>query len=176
MRSLLQRVLSTDPTVQVSEAGIAVLRIVTGLLVATLHGWHKVVQGWQYLTAGSDWPLLHDTIQLGFPLPGVFAALAALSQFFGGWFVAIGAWTRVAALLVASTMFTALLFNLQTGGPDAQLAGLYALVTGAFVLAGGGRWSIDTHRNIRANADLLDVGIDERHHVRASTSIDTIVQ
>lgn len=30
-------------------------------------------------------------------------------------------------------------FNLQTGGPDAQLAGLYGLVTGAFVLAGGGR-------------------------------------
>ena len=42
-------------------------------------------------------------------------------------------------------MFTALVFNLQTGGPDAQLAGLYGLVTGAFVLAGGGRWSIDGH-------------------------------
>ena len=87
--------------------------------------------------------MLHDTVQLGFPLPVVFAALAALSQFVGGWLLAIGACTRIAAFLVASTMVTALVFNLQSGGPDAQLAGLYALVTGTFVLTGGGRWSVD---------------------------------
>jgi hypothetical protein len=39
----------------------------------------------------------------------------------------------------------ALVFNLRTGGPDAQLAGPYGLVTGAFVLAGGECWSIDRH-------------------------------
>lgn len=139
----MQWVLSTDPADPVSEAGLALLRIVTGVLVATLHGWHKVVQGWQYATSGADWPLLHDTIQLGFPLPAVFAGLATLSQFAGGWLLAIGAFTRVAALMVACTLFTALLFNVQSGGPDAQLAGLYALVTGAFVLVGGGRWSVD---------------------------------
>ena len=143
MRSHLQPLVSGDPAVQVSEATVAVLRIAIGLLVASLHGWHKVVDGWQHLTAGSDWPLLHDTLQLGFPLPGAFATLAALSQFFGGWLLAIGALTRIAALLVASTMFTAVVFNLQTGGADTQLAGLYGLVTAAFVLAGGGRWSID---------------------------------
>ena len=48
---LVRRVLSTDPTAPLSEAGIAVLRMVTGLLVAMLHGWHKLVQGRQYLTA-----------------------------------------------------------------------------------------------------------------------------
>ena len=138
-------VLSEDATGRLSAAGIALVRIVTGSLVATLHGWHKVAQGSQYLTAGSDWPLLHDTVQLGFPLPVMFAVLAALSQFVGGWLVAVGAWTRVAASLVAATMLTALVFNLQSGGPDAQLAGLYALLTGAFVLAGGGRWSLDRH-------------------------------
>ena len=114
-----------------------------GAVVATLHGWHKVVQGWQYLTAAGEWPLLHDTVHLGFPLPAAFAALAAVSQFVGGSLLAIGACTRIAAFLVASTMVTALVFNLQSGGPDAQLAGLYALVTGTFVLTGGGRWSVD---------------------------------
>jgi len=121
------------------------LRIVAGMAVATLHGWHKVVDGWQYLTAGAEWPLLHDTVQLGFPLPVLFAALAAFSQLVGGLLLATGACTRIAAFLVGSTMVTALVFNLQSGGPDAQLAGLYALVTGTFVLAGGGRWSVDRH-------------------------------
>ena len=71
--------------------------------------------------------------------------LAALSQFVGGWLLVFGACTRVAALMVASTMFTATVFNIQSGGPDIQLAGLYALVSVAFVLVGGGRWSIDRY-------------------------------
>ena len=80
---------------------------------------------------------------LGFPLPALSAAIAALSQFVGGWLLAVGAFTRVAAFLVAVTMATAVVFNLQVGGPDAQLAGLYTLVTGAFVLIGGRWWSVD---------------------------------
>ena len=40
-------------------------------------------------------------------------------------------------------MVTAVMFNLQVGGPDAQLAGLYALASGVFVLIGGGWWSVD---------------------------------
>jgi putative oxidoreductase len=71
------------------------------------------------------------------------AGLAATSQFAGGVLLLIGAFTRVAAFFVASTMLTALVFNLRTGGPDAQLAGLYALVAAAFILTGGGRWSVD---------------------------------
>jgi len=144
-RSVVWQLLSTDAYDPLSQVGLAALRITAGVLVATFHGWHKVVQGWQYLTAGSDWPLLHDTVHLGFPLPVLFTVLAALSQFVGGWLLVFGACTRVAAFLVASTMLTATMFNLQTGGPDVQLAGLYALVTGAFVLIGGGRWSIDRY-------------------------------
>jgi uncharacterized membrane protein YphA (DoxX/SURF4 family) len=140
--SLLTRLLSTRVT-RTSEAGIAATRVALGLLVATLHGWHKVEQGWHHLIARTDWPLLHDTVQLGFPLPVVFATFAAVGQFFGGWLLALGAGTRIAALLLATTMWTAVVFNVRTGGPDAQLAGLYALATSAFVLAGGGRWSVD---------------------------------
>lgn len=144
--TLTPRLLSSGTEALVSQLGLAGLRIIAGVAVATLHGWHKGVQGWQYLTKGTDWPVLHDTVQLGFPVPVVFAALAALSQFVGGWLLVVGAFTRVSAFLVASTMSTATLFNLQTGGPDVQLAGLYALVTGAFVFVGGGRWSLDWYR------------------------------
>jgi len=80
----------------------------------------------------------------------VFTAVAAAIQFAGGVMLAFGLCTRVAALLVASTLVTALVFNLQTGGPDAQLAGLYTLVTGSFVLIGGRRWSLD-RRIVRAS-------------------------
>jgi uncharacterized membrane protein YphA (DoxX/SURF4 family) len=141
--TLVRRLLSTDTEDSLPQVGIAGLRIVLGLLVATIHGWHKVVDGWAYATTGADWPLLHDTVALGFPLPAAAAALAAISQLAGGWLLTFGACTRIAAFLLASTMLTALLFNVQTGGPDVQLAGLYALATGAFVLIGGGRWSVD---------------------------------
>ena len=47
--------------------------------------------------------------------------------------------------LLDTPMVTALLFNLQTGGGDVELAGRYALLTGGFVLAGGGRWSVDAY-------------------------------
>jgi putative oxidoreductase len=141
--SVVRRLLSTESAAPSFQIGLAALRIITGLLVATLHGWHKVVEGWYYATTGADWPLMHDTVALGFPLPAVSAAVAAISQFAGGWLLAIGAFTRVAAALIAATMVTALAFNLQVGGPDAQLAGLYALVTGAFTLIGGGAWSVD---------------------------------
>lgn len=141
--SLFQRVLTANTEGTWPQIGIAGLRIGVGVLVATLHGWHKVIEGWQYATAGTDWPLVHDTVALGFPLPAMSAALATLSQFAGGWLLAIGAFTRVAAFLVAVTMVTAVMFNLQVGGPDAQLAGLYALASGVFVLIGGGWWSVD---------------------------------
>jgi uncharacterized membrane protein YphA (DoxX/SURF4 family) len=68
--------------------------------------------------------------------------------------LALGIWTRVAALLVGSTLLTALAFNLKTGGPDAQLAGLYTVVMGAFVLIGGGRWSLD--RRLSRTAQRAD--------------------
>ena len=127
-RTIVGRLLSTDNSEPVAESGIALLRIATGIVVAALHGWHKVVDGLHYATTGTHWPLLDDTVAMGFPLPIVFTGLAAIGQFVGGCLLAIGAYTRIAAVLVASTLLTALVFNLRTGGPDAQLAGLYALV------------------------------------------------
>ena len=126
---------------EVADTGVVALRTAIGLLIATLHGWHKVVDGWRYATTGADWPLLNDTIEMGFPAPIVFATAAALSQFIGGCLLAAGLLTRVAAALVSATLLVAVAFNIQTSGPDAQLAAVYALVSGSFVLIGGGRFS-----------------------------------
>lgn len=128
------------------EIGIALLRVSIGLTVAYLHGWHKVSDGWHYFADGGDWPLLHDTMQLGAPLPVVFTVVAAASQFAGAGLLAAGAATRLSAFMVSATMLGAVAFNVTTGGPDVQLAALYALVTGAFVVIGGGGWSVDRVR------------------------------
>ena len=114
---------------------LTLLRVTAGLIIAFLHGWHKVVGGYQYLSTGQDWPLLRDTVALGFPLPVVFAVIAALVQFVGGLLIAAGIATRPAAALVAFTMVTAFIFNVQTGDPDTQLAGLYALIAIALAIA-----------------------------------------
>ena len=132
-----------DGGAEVADTGVVALRTAIGLLIATLHGWHKVVDGWRYATTGAEWPLLNDTIAMGFPAPIVFATAAALSQFIGGCLLAAGLFTRVAAVLVSVTLLVAVAFNVQTSGPDAQLAALYALVSGAFVLIGGRRFSWD---------------------------------
>jgi len=126
-------------------AGIAfaALRASIGLAVLWLHGWHKVLDGWHYFARGAEWPLLHDTVQLGAPWPVALAVIAAASQFVGAGLLALGAATRLSAFMVLATMLGAVVFNVQTGGPDAQLAGQYGLITGVFVLAGGGWWSID---------------------------------
>jgi uncharacterized membrane protein YphA (DoxX/SURF4 family) len=126
-----------------TDIGVALLRVSIGVAVAYLHGWHKVTDGWQYFAADADWPLLHDTVQLGAPLPLLFTVVAAASQFAGGGLLACGAATRFSALMVSATMLGAVAFNVRTAGPDVQLAALYALVTGVFVLIGGGWWSVD---------------------------------
>jgi hypothetical protein len=59
-------------------------------------GGHSTVgtRSWRagtYATTGADWPLVHDTVALGFRFPAVFAAIAAISRFAGGWLLAFGA-------------------------------------------------------------------------------------
>jgi len=40
----VQRMLSSDTSTPIPEAGLALLRVATGVIVAWLHGWHKVVR------------------------------------------------------------------------------------------------------------------------------------
>ena len=116
---------------------LRLLRVTAGLMIAFIHGWHKVVGGYLYMSSGQDWPLLNDTMALGFPCPVFFSAIAATVQFAGGLLIAAGVATRPAAVLVAFTMMTALIFNIRTADSDAQLAGLYALIAIVVAIADG---------------------------------------
>ncbi len=65
---------------------------------------------------------------IGFPLPQVFAYLAALTEFFGGIALLLGVFTRAASALLAVVMLVALVgvkhFRLPISDPDIALLGI----------------------------------------------------
>ena len=81
-------------------------------------------------------------------LPASFALLAGLIEFFGGLMLAAGLMTRPVAALVVGLMFTAVIqvhlgagFFWTGGGFEYPL--FWGIVALAFVLRGGGRYSLD---------------------------------
>jgi putative oxidoreductase len=87
---------------------------------------------------------ISGTANLGFPLPTVFAWAAAMSEFLGGIFLALGLFTRVAGSFICFTMLTAVL-GVHAAEPfqKKELALMYLAVAGAFMFKGAGEWSVD---------------------------------
>ncbi|HMP89974.1 MAG TPA: DoxX family protein [Kiritimatiellia bacterium] len=116
--------------------GITILRVASGVMMAT-HGYGKIfggrMEGFTEVVAS-----------LGFPVPGLFAWMAALSELVGGICLALGLGTRISAFFLAGTMFVAG-FIRHASDPFArkELAFLYLSVMIFFVLAGGGRWALE---------------------------------
>lgn len=116
--------------------GLVWLRVLMGLGIAS-HGYAKIFGGG---IAG----LAEGVANLGFPQPEFFAWAAALSEFAGGICIALGLFTRVAALSVFVTMGVAAFlahkadpFNVK------ELALLYWTVAGALIMTGGGAFTLD---------------------------------
>jgi putative oxidoreductase len=136
--------------------GLLLLRL-AGLYLALGHGWGKI----ESLAAG-DTGFAGALGKMGFPLPGLFAWAAALSEFLGGLLVAAGLFTRWAAGFAAITMAVAafarhhliarLLHNagisivsedtLKAWG-NPELSTIFLLVMLGLALIGPGGWSLD---------------------------------
>jgi putative oxidoreductase len=119
-----------------ANAGLALLRIFSGIALAFAHGYSKVPPG-----EG----LINRAGEMGFPMPVFFAWAAGLSEFLGGIFLALGFLTRISSFFIAITMLVALVgvhasdpFNRQ------ELAFMYLFVAIAFLLKGAGDWSVDS--------------------------------
>jgi putative oxidoreductase len=123
------------PAPPTRDAGLLVLRVGAGLGMALAHGLGKLPPSDGFVDA---------TAALGFPLPVVFAWLAALAEFGGGLLVALGLATRPAAAFAAFTMAVAF-FGAHAGDPfgDREMAFLYGIVFVALALTGAGRFSAD---------------------------------
>ena len=125
-----------------SEWGVAILRIVVGL-VFVIHGGQKLFVYGIEGVAGSF-------TQIGLPLPYVSALLATAAEFGGGLALLLGLYTRWAAVPIAATMLVAIFqVHLKNGffapgGFEYPLTLLAAAI--ALMSVGSGALSIDSLR------------------------------
>jgi putative oxidoreductase len=118
-------------------AAILILRLVAGLAFIQ-HGWPKIQHpfGWMGPEA---------------TVPGFLQALAALSEFGGGFALLLGLLTRLAALGIACTMlFAIFMVHLPKGDPfvgrggsSYELAAVYLAIMAVLLLRGAGGISLD---------------------------------
>ncbi len=130
-------------TAALSPLAEPLIRVTAGLLLVP-HGAQKLF-GW-FGGYGIEATGQFFATQLG--LPASLAALAGLIEFFGGLMLALGLATRVVAALVVGLMAVAVSqvhlgagFFWTNGGFEYPL--FWGIVALAFVLRGGGRYSLD---------------------------------
>jgi putative oxidoreductase len=128
----------TTPSQQ--QLGIAILRIVTGVVFA-VHGAQKL---FVYGLAGVSGAFA----KMGIPMPGFVGPFISLLEFFAGLALVIGLLTRLAALGLAFDMLGAILLVHLAGGFFMPGGYEYALTMLAsmicLVLAGPGALSVDS--------------------------------
>jgi putative oxidoreductase len=118
-----------------ANAGLLILRALTGVMLAFGHGLGKLPPAERFTTGVSE---------LGFPLPGVFAWAAGLSEFVGGLCLALGLATKPAACFIFITMLVAGIMR-HADDPFAtkEKAFLYAIIALVFMLIGSGKFGLD---------------------------------
>ena len=119
-----------------ADYGLLILRMFFGLALA-YHGYGKVFGGYMDKFAGG-------VAALGFPAPHVFAWLAALSEFAGGIFVAIGFGSCIPPVFISFTMAIA---AFGAHGADTfdkkELPLAFMFVALTLIMTGNGRFSLD---------------------------------
>ncbi len=125
-----------------ANTGLLLLRLGVGIGMVALHGWGKLTGAIGYLFGGQEWKFIGGVEALGFPLPVVFAVAAALAESLGAVLVAVGLFTRPAAIALAFTMLVAVYRHLSQG-QGAELASFYLLASVALILIGPGVHSAD---------------------------------
>jgi putative oxidoreductase len=149
--NVLQKSVIVEPEGNAVAIGHTFLRVAIGLMIFYIHGVHKLLGGIAYLRDGSPWPLLKEIAEMNVPVPLASAFAATLVQFICSLFLVAGCFTRVNAALLTGTLSVAILQNLLAHR-DPQLAILYVVVLITLLLAGGGRFSVDSKLSARYRA------------------------
>lgn len=132
---------------RLGDAGLAVMRVGTGLLMTFGHGLGKV---WGPNRFGPPQQMVDGVEAMGFPAPLLFAWMAALAEFLGAWLIALGLFTRPAALVLVGNMAVAAFIAhasdplfIKDGSPSKEFALLFLLPFLMLAFTGGGRYSVD---------------------------------
>lgn len=126
--------LFTQPSARQINLGLAVLRVITGIILAAHGGQKLFVFGFGGVTGAFA--------GMGIPFPGVTGPLVAVVEFFGGLALVAGLLTRLAALGLAINMLGAILFVhasqgfFAPAGIEFPLA-LVAALAGLTIMGGG---------------------------------------
>ena len=135
-----------------AHLGIAIPRIIAGLLLAIDFGASKFGMPWT--DPGKDLSLFEvvswfpeDVAAFGFPFdlaPWFFAWMGAASEAIGGLFLALGLGTRIASFLIICTMLVAIFFQKWGDGTWGMLPAMGFLWLGIYVLIiGSGKIGVD---------------------------------
>lgn len=119
------------------DLALLLIRLWFGLSMAFLHGWGKLTGFSEMVTQFAD--------PFGFGKP-VSLGFAVFSEFVCSLLMAVGLFTRFAALCGAITMFTAfwIIHGHKLSGPGSgEMAFLFLGAYVALFLAGAGKYSID---------------------------------
>lgn len=123
------------------DIGLLVIRLVFGITMIAFHGLPKLMGGVEL------WTVIGSSMQnLGINfLHTAFGFSAGLIETVGSLLLILGLWTRPAAILLAVTMFVAMINHLAIGDgwSVASHAIEFLAVFVAFAIMGPGKWSVD---------------------------------
>jgi putative oxidoreductase len=118
-----------------TDLGLMILRVVAGLALAFLHGFGKIPPTEQFLGMVSA---------IGVPAPVLMAWLAGLAEFAGGLLIAIGLFTRPAAVvLIVHFLVVVLVAHAPDPIATREPALLFLSIGVLLLLAGPGQFSFD---------------------------------
>ena len=121
------------------DIGLLILRIFTGYLMFTYHGFSKITAGperWEGLGRALTNLLGVDSFHV------FFGFLASLSESFGSLLIALGFFTRISSFFLFFTMTIATFKKVFTGG-SFELAFVYGIICFVLIIAGSGKYSLD---------------------------------
>jgi putative oxidoreductase len=131
----VRKALFPQPSSEATHAALLVIRLVAGAAFIR-HGYPKIQNPFGWMGESSA-------------TPGLLQALAAVSEFFGGFAWILGALTPLASFGIASTMVVATSKHIARGDPFVGRGGSYQLslvflaIALLLLVAGPGRYSID---------------------------------
>ena len=137
--------MSPSPRTLMADASLLMMRLGYAALLLAFHGAPRFLHALQFVARGEPWGFVDLVGQMGLPFASAFAVASAASESIGSVLVAAGWWTRLAASTIVINMTVALIHEAAKGDPI-ELPALYLLGALAVLIAGAGRFSVDSFR------------------------------